>query len=277
MEFETDTFDDRVRVHSKNAVMAMSYLDADRIVVPTPFQASLFPEVFKPRIAIIHEGIDTAKTRANPQAKFELPDGRVLDRSKPVVTFANRFFEPMRGYHVFVRALPRLLEQVPDVQVLMIGSDEPKGYGKSAPAGTNWKNFILKEVEGRLDLSRIHFTGPLPYDRFLAALSVSAAHVYFTYPFVLSWSLLDAMACECLIVGSDTAPVRDVIKPGVNGLLVGFFDRDGLADTLAKACREPQQFAPLRKAARETVTKEYDRATVCEPAWLRLIDEVMQG
>jgi glycosyltransferase involved in cell wall biosynthesis len=276
MEFDTDTFDDRARVHAKNAVLAMSYAGADRIVVPTPFQASLFPEIFQSRISVIHEGIDTAVAKPQPAARFELPGGRVLDRSKPVVTFINRFFEPLRGYHIFMRALPKFLEQVPDADVLLIGSEEPQGYGKAAPAGTNWKQLILKEVEGRLDLNRVHFTGQISYQRLLDALSISAAHVYWTYPFVLSWSLLDAMACECLVIGSDTAPVRDVIKAGSNGLLVDFFDREGLADALIAACREPQRFAPLRKAARQTVIAEYDRASVCEPAWLKLIDDVLK-
>jgi glycosyltransferase involved in cell wall biosynthesis len=127
----------------------------------------------------------------------------------------------------------------------------------------------------RLDLSRIHFPGQIGYDRLLALLSISAAHVYFTYPFVLSWSLLDAMACECLVIGSDTAPVREIIKPGENGLLVDFFDYSNLADTITAACREPQRFAALRCAARETIVSKYDRERICEPAWLRLIDELM--
>ena len=173
-----------------------------------------------------------------------------------------------------MRALPRLLEQVPGVNVLMIGSDKPRGYGRRPASGT-WKEVILKELDGRLDMGRVHFTGPVSYERLVAALSISAAHVYWTYPFVLSWSLLDAMACECLVVGSDTAPVRDVIKPGVNGLLVDFFDPNGLADAVTTACREPQRFTALRRAARQTVLSQYDRTSVCEPAWLNLIDEVM--
>jgi glycosyltransferase involved in cell wall biosynthesis len=276
-EFETDSFDARVRVHAKNTVLAMSYAEADRIVVPTPFQASIFPAVFQPRIVIIHEGIDAAKTRPQSQARFALPNGQVLDRSKPVVTFVNRSFEPMRGFHIFMRALPRLLEQVSGVNVLMIGSEEPRGYGIPAPAGTNWKQVMLRELGGRLDMSRVHFAGQVSYERLVAALSISAAHVYWTYPFVLSWSLLDAMACECLVVGSDTGPVRDVIKPGVNGLLIDFFDHDGLADAVTAVCREPHRFAALRRAARQTVLSKYDRASVCEPAWLNLIDDVMRG
>jgi glycosyltransferase involved in cell wall biosynthesis len=274
-EFGTDTFEERLRIHGKNAVMAMSYAEADRIVVPTPFQASLFPPIFHPRIAIIHEGIDAAKVRPQPQAQFRLPDGRSFDRSGPIVTFANRYFEPLRGYHIFMRALPQLLRQVPEAQVLVIGSEEPRGYGRPAPAGKNWKNLFLEEVQSRLDMSRVHFTGTLSYDQFIVALSISAAHVYWTYPFVLSWSLLDAMACECLVVGSDTAPVRDVIKPDINGLLVDFFDHEGLAAAVTTVCREPQRFVTHRRAARQTVLSEYERVSVCKPAWLNLIDQVM--
>jgi glycosyltransferase involved in cell wall biosynthesis len=276
-EFPTGSFDMQIRVHAKNSVMAMGYAEADRIVVPTPFQASLFPTVFKSRIVIIHEGIDVTKARAQPDAQFVLPDGRVLERSKPVVTFVNRFFEPLRGFHIMMRALPRMLAQLPEVNVLMIGSESSQGYGEQPPSGTTWKKLFLAEVGTRLDPSRVHFTGQVSYERLVAAFSVSAAHVYWTYPFILSWSLLDAMACECLVIGSDTAPVRDVIKPDANGLLLDFFDHDALADAVTEACREPHRFMALRRAARQTVLIEYDRASVCEPAWLKLIDETIAG
>jgi glycosyltransferase involved in cell wall biosynthesis len=276
-EFGPVEFDEQLRVHAKNAVLAMSYAEADRIVVPTPFQASLLPEVFQQRVSVIHEGVDTSVARPQPQAEIRLNGGLVLDRRIPVVTFANRFFEPMRGFHILMRTLPRVFTELPDLHVLMIGSDKSQGYGKPPPAGKTWKQIMLQELEGRLDLGRIHFTGQLSYPTFLAALSISAAHVYLTYPFVLSWSLLDAMACECLVVGSDTAPVRDVIRPGINGLLVDFFDQEGLAKTLIAACRNPERYAPLRRAARETVVTSFDRASVCEPAWLGLIDEVLRS
>jgi glycosyltransferase involved in cell wall biosynthesis len=184
----------------------------------------------------------------------------------------NRNFEPLRGFHVFMRALPRLLAEVPEAEVVLIGS-AGRGYGGEVDKGS-WKEMMLAEVGPRLDLGRVHFVGRVPYDRMLAALSVSAAHVYYTYPFVLSWSLLDAMASECLIVASDTAPVRDVIRGGENGLMLDFFDPEALSAALIRACREPEAFAPLRKAARETVVTHYDRKRVCLPAWLELIDQV---
>lgn len=276
-EFEQYDFDFQVKVHAKNATLAMSLAEADRIVAPTQFQAGLLPEVFRPRISVIHEGIDTAVARPKLNPQLRTQSGYILDRTRPVVTFVNRRFEPLRGFHIFMRALPRLLADIPDVHVLLVGMDAPGGYGKNAPPGTSWKQVMLNELKGRLDLPQIHFTGPISYELLLTAFGLSAAHTYLTYPFVLSWSLLDAMACECLIVGSDTAPVREVIEPGVNGLLVDFFAHDALAATLTAACREPERFAALRKTARETVVSRFDRATVCEPAWLALIDEVLQS
>jgi glycosyltransferase involved in cell wall biosynthesis len=192
-----------------------------------------------------------------------------------VITFINRNFEPLRGFHIFMRALPRLLAEVPEAEVVLIGSDG-RGYGGESE-GRSWKQRMLEELGERIDPKRLHFLGHVPYDQMLSALSISSAHVYFTYPFVLSWSLLDAMASECLVIASDTAPVRDVIEHGSNGLLVDFFDVDALSAALVRACREPAAFAPLRKAARETVVSRYDRQDVCLPGWLDLIDSVRAG
>ncbi len=193
----------------------------------------------------------TAKqARPNPASAVHAANGRVLDRSKPVITFINRRFEPLRGYHVFMRALPKVLDAVPEAEVVLIGSDERGGYGAAPPADTTWKAHFLKEVEPRLDLERVHFVGRLPHAEMLAALSVSTAHVYYTYPFALSWSLLEAMACEALVICSDTSPVRDVVEHRVNGLLLDFFDIDGLANALIAACRQPDSFNETSELAR---------------------------
>lgn len=272
-EFRTGEFEGIMRVQSKNAIMALSYLDADRLVCPTPYQASTMPEVLRPRIEILHEGIDTAKARPVPGVKINVKN-RSIDGTRPVVTFINRAFEPLRGFHVFMRALPHFLDAVPDADVLMIGIDRLKAYGASPGDGTTWKTKMLRELGDRLDRSRVHFTGKVPYDSLLKLLSMSSAHVYMTYPFVLSWSLLDAMACECLLIGSDTEPVRDVVRHGENGLLFDFFDHEGLAELLVEVCRNQQSYGHLRKAARQTVLDHYDRANVCLPAWLKLIEEV---
>jgi len=269
-EFKAPSLDEKFRVHAKNATMAMVFGEADRIVAPTPFQAGLLPVAFRSRTAIIHEGVDTDLVRPAPNARLTV-GGRVLDRSKPIITFINRRFEPLRGYHVFMRALPRVLAQVPDAEILLIGSEQPGGYGLPPPKGATWKQLFLDEVKDSLDPSRVHFTGPLPHGEMLAALSLSRAHVYYTYPFVLSWSLLEATASECLVIASDTAPVRDAIRSGENGLLFDFFDHDALAEALVEACRSPERFAPLRKAARETVIADFNRAR-CSAAWVDLLE-----
>ena len=206
-------------------------------------------------------------------AGFRLDDGRVLNRTGPVVTYVSRTLEPMRGFHTFMRALPSLLEDVPQAQVLVIGKDDTAGYGSKAPDGLTWKASMLREVGARLDPSRVHFTGPLDRARYLDALAVSAAHVYLTCPFTLSWSLIEAMASGCLVVGSRTPPVMDALDEGT-GVLVDFFDATALARAVAAACHEPARFAPLRLAARSVAIARFDRATVCLPAWLRLLREL---
>lgn len=265
---------DPLRTLARNPTLATSYANAARIVAPTPYQASTLPRAFQSQVRIIHEGVDVDTTTRRPDARISFKSGLVLDGSTPVVTFINRCFEPMRGFHVFMRALPRLLAAVPDVHVILVGGDRNGGYGPTLPDKT-WREAMMEEVGDKLDMTRVHFTGVLGYEDMLRVLSVSWAHVYMTYPFVLSWSLLDAMACECLLVASNTAPVRDVIVDGVNGVLVDFFDTDAMADRLADACRNPERYRPLRKAARETVVTQYDRRRICEPAWLDLVDEVM--
>ena len=226
-EFPTPSLEAAMVHQAGNAAFALSFAQATRIVAPTPFQASTYPDVFQPLIRVVHEGIDTKVARPFPRTRLTLPDGTVLDGSAPVVTFVNRRFEPVRGFHVFMRALPRFLSEVADAHVLMVGADDPETYGRRPPEGT-WKQRLLDEVGDRLDPARVHWLGPLPYEQLLHVFAASWAHVYLTYPFVLSWSLLDAMACGCLIIGSDTAPVRDVVRHEENGLLVPFFDKDAL-------------------------------------------------
>lgn len=267
------TLNDRVGGHAVNISTAMSYLEADHIVCPTPFQASLIPASLQPRLSVIHDGVDTTALAPQPNAQFTLPDGRILSRRTPIITYVARKFEPLRGFHILLRALPQVLDALPSAQVLMIGSEGP-GYGFRQPA-EGWNGRFLGELAGRLDLSRVHFLGKLPHLEMIQALQASSVHVYFTAPFVLSWSLIEAMACGALIVASDTAPVRDAIEDGVSGLLSDFFEPDALASRLILACSRPEVFAPLRGAARQTAVERYDRNRVALPAWTRLIERLI--
>jgi len=274
-EFDRDTFATTMNTVAKNATGSLAYADADRIIVPTAFQASTFPTSFDPVIRVLHEGVDLDRAKRKPGARVKLPDGRTFDGSRPVVTFINRSFERVRGFHIFMRALPRLLAEVPDAEIILIGQEKNNTYSGDAPDGRLWKDYMLAEVGERLPLDRVHFLGRVAHSEMINALSISWAHVYYTYPFVLSWSLIEAMGCECLIIGSDTAPVRDAITDGTTGILNDFFDVDALSATMIRACREPNEFNDVRKAAREAALVQFDLKTVGLPGWLTEIDAAL--
>jgi glycosyltransferase involved in cell wall biosynthesis len=258
---------------TKNAVQALALSQADAIVAPTRFQASTLPPIFRAAARIIHEGIDVQTASPGSPAPFEVPAGPTILPGTPVITHVNRNLEALRGLHILLRALPRLQAEVPGVQTIIVGSAERRAYGGAAPDGKTWKEISLERAGEGLDLSRVHFTGPLPHGRMIEALRLSSAHVYYTYPFVLSWSLAEAMACGAYVIGSDTAPMRDAIEDGVNGRLLPFFDVDALSQAMVDACRAPEAAAPLRAAARRTAVERFDQAKG-RAAWLDLLREV---
>jgi glycosyltransferase involved in cell wall biosynthesis len=274
-EFAKTSFDGRLGIRINNAPILLSLSEADRGVAPTEWQRSRFPAVLRDRITVVHEGIDTELFKPNTEAAFVLPNGAVLRAGDEVVTFVNRNLEPYRGYHQFMRALPEILAARPRAQVVIVGGDG-NSYGPPAPAGTTWKEKFRAEVADRLPAERVHFVGKIPYLRYRDLLQVSRAHVYLTYPFVLSWSVLEAMSAGCLLIASRTAPVEEVIVHGENGVLFEFFDRVGLVESTVDALARPDAFSNLRMAARQTIINRYDRDRICLPAWLDLIDSVAQ-
>lgn len=263
---------DAVTLNARNMGQALACAQADRIVCPTAFQASTFPPALRERIVVHHEGIDVARVARRANVRVKLPGGQVLDGTRPLVTFVARTLEPLRGFHSFMRALPGILGQHPTADIVVMGADDQPGYGASPPGGKTWKSVLLDEVGDRVDLDRLHFLGRIPHDQMTGILWRSDAHVYLSYPFTLSWSLLEAMACGCLIVGSDTAPVRDVIRHGENGLLVDFFSPDDIATTVGRTLSDPAGLTPLREAAADTVRRGYDQRRAGTPGWLRVID-----
>ncbi len=243
---------------------------------PTYFQRSSFPTLWQGRISVIHDGIDTQRARPNPQAlPFTLPDGTEIHQGDPIVTFVNRRVEPYRGCHSMIRGIPSLQHLAPQARLVFVGNTRGVSYGAACGEG-EWKDRFLGEIEGRYDPSRVHFTGPLPYPSFLHLLQLSAAHVYLTYPFVLSWSLLEAMACGCAVVGSATPPVQEVIDAGRNGLLVDFFDPYSLAETVANLLQDRALARRLSEAARATVVSRYSLER-CLPRQLSLMSLVASG
>jgi glycosyltransferase involved in cell wall biosynthesis len=269
LEFPQTGLDGDVGLHLKNAATLLSLVDCDNGISPTRWQRSTFPEEFQPKIKIIHEGVDVDRAKPSANARLRLPDGRVLTKDDEVVTYVSRSFEPVRGFHVLMRALPRILAARPRAQILLIGGDG-NPYGALAPEGQTWKSIFLKEVGHKIDLKRVHFIGHIGHQDFLHALQISSAHIYLTYPFVLSWSMIEAMSSGCLVIGSETPPVQEVLNPE-NGLLVPFFDFERLAERVIEALAHPRRFKHLRAKARATAVEQYDMRRVCAPKMLEFL------
>ena len=265
------SFDDALRARTRNATHLLSLASTDWGITPTRWQHAQFPELVRGRISVLFDGIDTDVVTPDPAAVLMLPErGITLSRKDEVITYVARNLEPYRGFHVFMRALPDLLARRPRTHVVIVGGDDVS-YGRRAPDGHSWREVMLQEVGARLDPDRVHFLGKVPYDRFLTILRVSSAHVYLTYPFVLSWSMLEAMAAGCLVIGSRTAPVEEVIRDGENGLLVDFFKPEELGGKVIAALEAPGDFVAVRRNARQTVIEKYDLKRVCLPGQLNLI------
>ena len=271
-EFARHALPADARLRAKNAHLLLALDSMDRAICPTHFQRDTLPKAYHERIEVIFDGIDTGIVRPDPAAAVRV-NGRELHAGEEIVTFVNRNLEPMRGYHVFMRALPEILRRRPNAVAVIVGGDEVS-YGAPPPPGKTWKQIYLDEVKDRLDLRRVFFTGRISYADYLRVLQVSACHVYLTYPFVLGWSCIEAMSAGCLVVGSATPPVREVILHGANGLLTDFFDRVSLENTVTEVLENPARYAPLRLAARRTVEQRYDLATQCLPRQLSLIREM---
>jgi glycosyltransferase involved in cell wall biosynthesis len=274
-EFPDTTWCNRTRIRLRRNTQLLAFQDLDWGLAPTPWQASTVPADYRQRLSVIHEGIDTSVITPQGPAAIHLQQAGLHFRpGDEVVSFVARNLEPYRGFHRFMRALPLLQQLRPQAQVLIVGGLEVS-YGSAPAGGGNWKDVLLAELAGQLDLSRVHFVGKIPHGLLHQLFRVCACHVYLTYPFVLSWSLLEAMACGSLVIGSATPPVQDVIRDGVNGHLVDFFDAEALARRIAAVLADPASQLPLRAEARRHVVERFDLQTVCLPQQLALVDRLL--
>jgi glycosyltransferase involved in cell wall biosynthesis len=269
--------DDPLRLRTKNAVNLLSFDATDWGNAPTAWQRSLYPPEMRPRITTIHEGVNVEIAKPCATAWLQMArQGLILRPEDEVVTYVARNLEPYRGFHIFMRAAAEILRRRPKAHVVIVGGDSVS-YGAPAPNGQNYRMMMLAELGDSLPLDRVHFLGKVPYEIYLNLLQVSSAHVYLTYPFVLSWSFIEAMACGCAMIGSATPPVQEVMKDGVNGLEVDFFDFLGIADRVDQILDDPTRMNHLRVAARETAVTKFDFMSHLMPKWMKLIDDMVEG
>lgn len=268
-------FNDPSRLRARNAINLLAFQAADWGHAATAWQRGLYPPEMQTRISVLHEGVDTELARPRPDARFKLPaSGQVLTRRDEVITYVARNLEPYRGFHIFMRALPQLLRRRKRAHVVIVGGDGVS-YGTPPPPRSTFRETMLQELGAKLDLSRVHFVGMLEYRDYLTLLQVSSAHVYLTYPFVLSWSFIEAMACGCLIVGSATPPVLEVLRDGSNGLTVDFFAHKQLANRIEFALDHPGEMQRLRSAAVSTAVTQFDLRRLLLPRWSALFDDIV--
>jgi glycosyltransferase involved in cell wall biosynthesis len=240
----------------QNLLSLAAIADSDAVVVPTHFQRSTFPDLAPERFLVLHEGIDVEAMGPDPTAALTLPGGLTLRAGDPVVTFCSRSLEPLRGLGALLRALPALQRAHAAVQVVIVGSSG-SGYGPPSPHPGGHLGALLEELEGRLDLARLHILEPLPYAQLIRLFQLSAAHAYLSYPYALSWSALEAMACGAPLVGSRGPTLAELIRPEQNGLLVGFNEPGQLAAALLRLLEDPALRRRLGAAARRTVVEHY--------------------
>jgi glycosyltransferase involved in cell wall biosynthesis len=276
-EFAPARPEDGPRLQVRNALNRMSFAASDWGHTATAWQRGLFPEGMQRQITLLHEGVDTARVAPDPGAWLKLArEDLVLTRDDEVVTYVARNLEPYRGFHVFMRALPEILRRRPRAQVLIAGADGIS-YGDPPPQGGTYRALLQAELNAHLDLSRVHFLGHVPYELYLNLLQISSVHIYLSYPFVLSWSLIEAMSAGCLILGSATEPVLEVLAEGENALTVDFFAVERIAERVVEALEHPDRLQGLREAARAAAIRDFDLERCILPQWVELIEVLAAG
>ena len=262
-------------MHARNAIPLANIETVDQGHCPTIWQRDRFPTSFHDRMYVCHDGIRTDRLLPNPKVKLGLGRvGRQMTRDDEIITYVARNLEKTRGYHILMRALPRILTERPNARVLIVGGNDTSYGGKSKHPG-GLRAEMEAEVGKGVDWDRVHFLGQVPYPDYQKLVQISRCHIYLTMPFVLSWSLLESMSMGATIVASDVAPVREAITHGENGLLVDFFDHDALAAQVIDVVKRPKDFEHLGVAARKHVVEKYDFLTKCLPEHIAQINALV--
>jgi len=275
------TWHERARDRVKNANLLSNLCQMSAGLCPTKFQHGLLPDWAKIKTHVIHDGIDTNWLTPDPRCEVvvpptpERPYSIVLNGTTDIITFINRTFEPYRGVHVFLDALVKVQALHPTAHTILVGEDTPNvAYGARRSDGKGWLTALRGQLGDKLDWRRIHHLGTVNHHTLRNIYRVSKAHIYLSYPFVLSWSLLEAMSCGALVIGSSTAPVQEVITDKINGLLVPFEDYDALANIILNALKKSDSIVGIRKQARKHIIDHYDVRTLLKRQ-LSLIDSLV--
>ncbi len=283
------SLEDKMNLRCKNANILMDLASCDAGITPTEWQKSQFPKEFQDKITVIHDGIDTqickgvnnldscsdstrhCETLSLDSDKICPPKQSctTLTKKDKILTYATRGMEAYRGFPEFMMAASVLMKKYPDLQVYIAGEDKAF-YGPNLP-DTTYKTVLLEKLD--FDKSRLHFTGKLDYQDYIKLLQSSTVHVYSTCPFVLSWSILEAMACGCAVVASNTQPVQEVIKDGENGLLFDFFNVSQLVEKIDFAFNNPEKMKEISYNARKTVVENYSLDKIM-PKQLEFLDKI---
>jgi glycosyltransferase involved in cell wall biosynthesis len=273
------------KLRLKNINNRLHFEIADSAISPTQWQADTYPSPYREKITVIHDGIDTKKCAPDQHAYLiinKAGEELRLTKGDEVITFVNRNLEPYRGFHIFMRAIPKILQAIPNAKVLIIGGSKVS-YGfapeKARFGFDNWKDIFINEVAPNLseqNWKNIYFLGHVEYQNYLNILQISMVHVYLTYPFVLSWSMLESMSVGCALVASNTPPVQEVVINGFNGELVDFFDHQELADKVISLINDPEKRNLLSKNARQTIVDSYDLETVCLPKQINWVQNLYE-
>ncbi len=260
----------RMRFRNLNLSILSDLTACNQGICPTQWQKSQFPKEFQNKLSVIHDGIQHNYFKPDPKMKLKLP-GLDLTLAKEIITYGARGFEPKRGFPQFIESIPHILEKRPDAHIVIAGEDRVC-YSAKLPNGQTYKKMMTEKVD--LDPDRVHFVGSLSYKHYLRFLQASTVHLYLTAPFVLSWSVLEAMSCQCLVVASDTQPVTEVIKDGVNGILTDLFSPVKIAEKVVTCLENPSLMENIKINARKTVKENYSLGKTI-PFLVQLMQEMV--
>jgi glycosyltransferase involved in cell wall biosynthesis len=260
---------------ARNAVPFANIQAVDLGHAPTEWQKNTFPTSFHGKFYVCHDGIRTDQLLPNPKASLALSRlGRRVTRDDEIFTYLARNLEYARGFHIFMRALPAILKSRPNARVLIIGGNDVS-YGRTSKHPNGLRGEMEEEVGDRVDWSRVHFLGQVPYQDYCNIVQISRCHIALTMPFVMSWSLLEAMSMQATVVASDVASVREAMTHDKTGLLVDFFDHDKLSEQVIDVLSNPEKYAHIGPAAREHVVEKYDFLTRCLPEHISRINSLV--